>query len=109
MNNVPEAMDRVHLSPRKAIARRLAKSGAVLRSGEALEIPTRRADAKRRICDIRGVSVPPSRNKSIPWYERPSSMTGGPKTSQTIVVIVTIVIETAVVEGAWLKPRRTQI
>ena len=40
INNVPEAIDRVHLSPKKAIARRLAKRGAVLRSGEALEIPT---------------------------------------------------------------------
>jgi hypothetical protein len=102
-------MGRVHLSPKKPMANRLAKRGDVFRKGDALEIPTRVAETKRRICVESGEITPASINRSTPKGEGASQMIKGPRIGHTTAIMVTIEMEMAVTGVASFRPTRTQI
>ncbi|MEE9185653.1 MAG: hypothetical protein V3U81_01405 [Candidatus Binatia bacterium] len=109
INSVPEAMGKVHLSPKKPMASKLAKRGDVLRKGDALEIPTRVADVYIRTCVTSGVITPLSIKRSAPVENSSFHRIKGPRIEHTITVMVMMEMEMAVVGEASFRPTRAQI
>ena len=81
----------------------------MFRKGDALEIPTRVAETKRRICVESGEITPAIINKSTPEGEGASQMIKGPRVGHTTAIMVTIEMEMAVTGVVSFRPTRTQI
>ena len=90
------------------MASRLANSGEVLRSGEAREIPTRRAEEKSSTWVAKGATAPESMNQRTPGREKDSHTILWPRINHIRGVIVTTEKVTAVMGDPWFKPNRTK-
>ena len=88
MSSVPVAMATVTVSPSHNTATIPAKSGVVLRSGEAREMPTLLAEMNSRICVQKGDSTPAAVNSSNPSVGASSQEASGPSTASRMTVEV---------------------
>ena len=97
MSSVPVAMATVTVSPSHNTATIPAKSGVVLRSGEAREMPTLLAEMNSRIWVQKGDSTPAPVNSRRPAVGASAREAGGPSTTNRTAVEVKSETEMALV------------